>query len=175
MTKAIEHISNIISPTFSINLQVDVAIIYPERNLHCPNDTRQFDYSNNTHMHPTTPFSRLIALSAMISLLSQSHFVSAQSIPPLGGGAVDAQAEMGMSTVAELPGGSSPATNAQTSTVDPSAAAPTAAAAGNTSIPTEQPPTPDYESLMEPFYLFRQRFLGTDVSRPIRLPPRVRG
>jgi hypothetical protein len=29
---------------------------------------------------------------------------------------------------------------------------------------TAQPETPDYESLMEPFYLFRQRFMGTDVS-----------
>ena len=29
---------------------------------------------------------------------------------------------------------------------------------------TAQPATPDYESLMEPFYLFRQRFMGTDVS-----------
>jgi hypothetical protein len=29
---------------------------------------------------------------------------------------------------------------------------------------TAQPPTPDYESLMEPFYLFRQRYMGTDVS-----------
>lgn len=29
---------------------------------------------------------------------------------------------------------------------------------------TAQPETPDYESLLEPFYLFRQRFMGTDVS-----------
>lgn len=28
----------------------------------------------------------------------------------------------------------------------------------------QQPTTPNYESLMEPYYLFRQRFTGSDVS-----------
>jgi hypothetical protein len=55
-----------------------------------------------------------------------------------------------------------------TSTVGGSAPTATAPVSGNASAaaPTGQPPTPNYESLMEPYYLFRQRFLGTDVSLP---------
>lgn len=30
-------------------------------------------------------------------------------------------------------------------------------------------PTPNYESLMEPYYLYRQRYLGTEVSSPSHL------
>jgi len=110
--------------------------------------------------------SRLVVLYALIPLILRQHIVSGQSDTSVPADADPAAGDdPGMSSVADVGNATAAAAlDSPTSTVDASGAAATAPP-GNASVPTEQPPTPDYESLMEPYYLFRQRFLGTDVSR----------
>lgn len=118
---------------------------------------------------------------ALLPVLLRSHLVSGQGMPvPANadsaaqdnGDTAEAAADEPATSLPDPLGAIDTATNAAeegtTSTVGGSVPTATASGTGNASgaAPTEQPPTPNYESLMEPYYLFRQRFLGTDVSLP---------
>ncbi|KAH8084585.1 hypothetical protein HD553DRAFT_350021 [Filobasidium floriforme] len=125
-------------------------------------------------MHGLTTTSRVMVLCALLPVLLRSHLVNGQGMPVPANADVAAQ-DTGETadTAANEPATSLPdpleatdtATDAPeegtTSTVGGSAPTATASALGNASG-AGQPPTPNYESLMEPYYLFRQRFLGTD-------------
>ena len=132
-------------------------------------------------MHGLTTTSRVMVFCALLPVLLRSHFVNGQGMPvPANadvaaqdtGDTADTAANEPATSLPDPLGATDTATDAAeegtTSTVGGSAPTATASALGNASgaAPTGQPPTPNYESLMEPYYLFRQRFLGTDVSLP---------
>jgi hypothetical protein len=132
-------------------------------------------------MHGLTTTSRVMVFCALLPVLLCSHLVNGQGMPvPANadsaaqdtGDTADVAANEPATSLPDPLGAIDIATDAAeegtTSTVGGSAPTATAPVSGNASAaaPTGQPPTPNYESLMEPYYLFRQRFLGTDVSLP---------